>query len=837
MRLCFHPTITLIYENYSVRNQKFFSLSSSMKKIIGTTLFVKKVEKELIIGGDTNTSYAADFDVYVFQDTITKLHVLAIVYGKIENYYIFRNKRDTSQINNNIEENTLPNDDSESAINIRIHSSCITSEMLGSLDCDCVQQLNGALECFANEKNGIVFYLIQEGRGCGYLGKARACQLTQYNHQLTTFDAYKMLGMKDDYRSYHNIKEIIHILELQDFMFDIYTNNPDKINGISQLGIKIRANRRISFTPNEFNRKYLVSKKDYGHFLEVTQSEALLSSQRQVKFPSGELSRFVPNLVSQTKGLLNNRRLFTEQDGLSPPESECSFRDKFLNIRPFEMHTVIDEYTLFVASYYLPIGFSSFNRLNINLENEEKDPKNNSENAPQNMQVIWYQMSLFYDLILNCEFILLEERNGSKRHIFKKEKSKSIDKNLYWSESDKKKQLYYFYSENIFERLPLKSNLNKDFYRDSLQTIIGTEGHIILFNKHNYGIHEDHTITKLYYEKAKKISDFVGKMGISLILRMNQVLQSASPTDFILQTVSQDLVTHFASQIISAPKPGICVTGIGSSKYHAKFFAQLFGCVFVEFFELAGHKTTGNLVIISQGVNPTVLDFVKRQKILLLIHGNNLSHEKKKVLSDAKVETMEFLADSVDDTLARITGVFSCFLQIQYLHNLVYERDISHSLAYADFWNKHPSVDKNANSSAMDFLPFSNQSVSFYFIFCDEKNSSVGVLANLISEVYSSNVEFVGHIIDFIHGPYQSSLYKYSPMYLIFSKNTSENLDNLLFLCNSHKIKYKVLNHGNIWDYIRYFCHNICFSKNIVNQINWLGKDDQCILYDNLFIK
>ena len=137
-----------------------------MKKIYGTTIFI----------GDSliETEYGV-FKSYVFQDVIDKKYIFALVYGDLtdNNFYI------------------------------RLHSSCLTSETLHSMDCDCVEQLNGAFKKISEKGNGIFFYLIQEGRGCGYIGKSRACMNVQYTHDLTTtFEAYKHLGMKYDYRTY-----------------------------------------------------------------------------------------------------------------------------------------------------------------------------------------------------------------------------------------------------------------------------------------------------------------------------------------------------------------------------------------------------------------------------------------------------------------------------------------------------------------------------------------------------------------------------------------------------------------------------------------------------------
>lgn len=61
-----------------------------------------------------------------------------------------------------------------------MHSSCVTSETLRSMDCDCMQQMEGSLQKICQAGNGIFFYLIQEGRGCGYIGKSRGCMISQY---------------------------------------------------------------------------------------------------------------------------------------------------------------------------------------------------------------------------------------------------------------------------------------------------------------------------------------------------------------------------------------------------------------------------------------------------------------------------------------------------------------------------------------------------------------------------------------------------------------------------------------------------------------------------------
>ena len=138
------------------------------QKLYGTTLFLGLKELNMIFG---------KFYSLVYLDVITQRYIIALI---DENTYLNLGKLD--QI-----------------LYTRIHSSCITSEMFESQDCDCVEQLYGAIELIS-KNGGILFYLIQEGRGCGYIGKARGCQIVQYdeynNGEMTTFDAYKKLGMK-----------------------------------------------------------------------------------------------------------------------------------------------------------------------------------------------------------------------------------------------------------------------------------------------------------------------------------------------------------------------------------------------------------------------------------------------------------------------------------------------------------------------------------------------------------------------------------------------------------------------------------------------------------------
>ena len=111
----------------------------------------------------------------------------------------------------------------------RIHSSCVTSETFGGCDCDCVEQLDLALERIADEERGVVFYLMQEGRGAGFSAKARDRMLVQASrNRLTTFEAYERMGLGHDHRRYDEVGHASALLGVTAPLV-LLTNNPDKL--------------------------------------------------------------------------------------------------------------------------------------------------------------------------------------------------------------------------------------------------------------------------------------------------------------------------------------------------------------------------------------------------------------------------------------------------------------------------------------------------------------------------------------------------------------------------------------------------------------------------------
>jgi 3,4-dihydroxy 2-butanone 4-phosphate synthase/GTP cyclohydrolase II len=150
----------------------------------------------------------------------------------------------------------------------RIHSSCITSETFGGCDCDCVEQLDLALARIADEERGIVFYLMQEGRGAGFTAKARDRMLVQASrNRLTTFEAYARMGLEHDQRRYDEVGHACALLDVTAPLV-LLTNNPDKLAALSELGVAVAGSARLRQKASPYNRHYLAAKSRSGHALE-----------------------------------------------------------------------------------------------------------------------------------------------------------------------------------------------------------------------------------------------------------------------------------------------------------------------------------------------------------------------------------------------------------------------------------------------------------------------------------------------------------------------------------------------------------------------------------------
>ncbi|HRO39917.1 MAG: bifunctional 3,4-dihydroxy-2-butanone-4-phosphate synthase/GTP cyclohydrolase II [Flavobacteriales bacterium] len=154
----------------------------------------------------------------------------------------------------------------EDAVLVRMHSSCLTGDIFGSRRCDCGPQLHAAMEMIQREGRGVVVYMQQEGRGIGLVNKLKAYKLQEQGAD--TVEANLMLGFSMDARDYGVGAQILHDLGVRKIR--LLTNNPKKRSGLIGYGLQITENVPIQIAPNEYNHKYLLTKKlKMGHELDV----------------------------------------------------------------------------------------------------------------------------------------------------------------------------------------------------------------------------------------------------------------------------------------------------------------------------------------------------------------------------------------------------------------------------------------------------------------------------------------------------------------------------------------------------------------------------------------
>jgi 3,4-dihydroxy 2-butanone 4-phosphate synthase/GTP cyclohydrolase II len=147
---------------------------------------------------------------------------------------------------------------------VRVHSSCMTGDIFGSMRCECGEQLHKALKLIEKEGKGVLVYLNQEGRGIGLMAKAKAYKLQEEG--LDTVDANLHLGYQADERDYGVGAQILRSLDIKNMR--LMSNNPKKRIGLESYGLTVVENVPLEVFPNEFNQFYMeTKKKKMGHIL------------------------------------------------------------------------------------------------------------------------------------------------------------------------------------------------------------------------------------------------------------------------------------------------------------------------------------------------------------------------------------------------------------------------------------------------------------------------------------------------------------------------------------------------------------------------------------------
>jgi 3,4-dihydroxy 2-butanone 4-phosphate synthase/GTP cyclohydrolase II len=223
---------------------KRFALKHHLKMITIAALIEYRRQNERLVNRSVSarlpTRYG-EFSLHLYQDTLNQENHLAIVRGDVAG------KKD---------------------VLVRVHSACFTGDTLGSMRCDCGEQLQMALARISQEGRGVVLYMHQEGRGIGLENKLKAYALQ--DRGMDTVEANEALGFKPDLRTYGIGAQILADLGLSTIR--LMTNNPRKIVGIEGYGLKVTSRVPLEIPANKTNRKYLQTKKDkLGHLLEQIQ--------------------------------------------------------------------------------------------------------------------------------------------------------------------------------------------------------------------------------------------------------------------------------------------------------------------------------------------------------------------------------------------------------------------------------------------------------------------------------------------------------------------------------------------------------------------------------------
>lgn len=779
-----------------------------MKKIWGTTLYL----------GETslNTKFG-NFKTKIYQNIINHRYILALMY----------NETDLNK------DNLL--------LYTRVHSSCVTSEMLNSQDCDCVEQLNGALKIISEKKSGILFYLIQEGRGSGYIGKARGCQMVQHSemndhhHTLTTFDVYQQLGMKPDYREYYNIKEILQMMDIYDSAkFNLLTNNPDKINGLKNLGIQINKTEELEFIPNPFNQLYLKSKTKYGHLLNKTDIP-----QKKFNFPYETIPPFEPYHLPNKKRFIY-----------------CA--SYYIPIRPYKNRYILSS--------------KEIETLNITVKHPENvyTLLDNVDQKYKQQNPYWFQVHLYFDVSSNLDYILLEYKNPYKKEI-------------------KNNPMVRFHSESLLDRFPLTETLYQDRYKKSiLQIVENGYGFLLLFYRdgrgsglgyyllnqkyinQEIGIKKDsrdyHAATQLLqtHIKDQKINMLYSDFSKYNIVRVFKKYHIKVEKWINIDDKDSNGILSISNRVFTTPlllnkklnisnielnnKQKYIITGVGSSKSLAYYFIYLvkkhynIDILFqplISFSNINSENKT--LIVISQGLSYNTHPIIKKWNFqnIILLTGKHIQQTSCKIKKDIiqqlvinKCQTYFFEDDQPDDTLVRITGPT---LGLSFIYQIVVPES-SQQL----FTPKQPDCYQQIISSEItNFVIQHNKNINIYIIANYPVINYIDDIGNRLMEVLFCHNPCVKSYFEFVHGSYQSSLYSENNLFICVEDELTPKFKQLfdsIYLQNKMILltSDNTLPELKIIDYqmaINYWIE-VIIKHTGFNYKQWKGKKTQHIIYD-----
>lgn len=363
-----------------------------------------------------DTKYGV-FRAYIFQDMVHKAYTIALAYGDVAN---------------------------AEELYIRLHSSCVTSETLRACDCDCVQQLEGALKVIAEKGSGILFYLMQEGRGVGYVAKARDRMLVQASlDKVSTFQAYHSMGLRKDHRSYETISHICHLFGLK-ANFVLLTNNPDKVAALEAEGLQVVRSESLEVEPSPFNLTYLASKAASGHYLSRPTASKLRSA-----LPPEPAVPFKPHALPSAQRFIYSASYFlpmrpvNDEVILGAEQFKALFEGGAKDRYVAGDHPLVLGYELVRDNRFMvrivPERISAFKR------DHPDDPITDLLTTPY-----WFRVHVYFDIVTSQEFVVLTY--GTPR--------------IYDT------PVVRLQSESLFNRFPLSTTDNRDKFEKSVSHIV-----------------------------------------------------------------------------------------------------------------------------------------------------------------------------------------------------------------------------------------------------------------------------------------------------------------------------------------------------------------------------
>ena len=815
-------------------------LKSLKTKIYGTTIYIGCTELETVFG---------DFTTFTFQDLIHKGYIIALCHG----------------------------DFAQDVLYTRMHSSCVTSETMRSLDCDCVSQLYGALKEIGNN-SGILFYLIQEGRGCGYVGKSRACMNVQYHEdterEINTFQAYESLGMQHDYRQYTAVSDILRMMGLLDREYVLLTNNPDKIEKFKNLGLNLKNVQAIEIKPNPFNQQYLCSKEKYGHILYKAKEKV-----SRYELPHQKVEPFDPYPLTMAKRFVH-------------------VASYYLPIKPTWNQIVLtqNEYeSLCADNPGIEFQVQVLSEDSLYVKIDDAILESNSELL---CKPYWFKVNVFYDIVTHSDYLLLEyginESNSNTTPVIR------------------------LHSESIFNRFPLTDRIYKNRYKRSLEYIVrnGCGAILILYhdgrgsglgyyvlNSVNPDTVDTDSVHNSYYVHSSRADrlgvetdrrDYYGaltllkcytlkRIGIDTIdvihgntsfetlrlrmaehsIRVRRWIDVDYQTDMfgydsiyhrIKQTPdcifeSETAITDIFTVLKSYPDSRFITTGIGSSEAHARYLAHLSNRV--EYVP-SGCVTTDDrmLILFSQGLSPNSTKCLTKfgYRVILITTYTHGKAAKDDILNKVKKcgHVITYPKEIPDNTLVRITGPYVGYVLAQsigdalngvgFLDSCDLSSIVSKISGYVHVRNNARSVHGisydvvrkfSSKTEVLLLLPSSMEQYS-----CDLANRFIE--GCFVSARTCSDVEFA-------HGNYQYLEQNTADMIVlrVITPDSEEELitaiDKLLQRHTSHTIEIgdpdplcQILTTMSILNDLMYQI----IQDMSINQRSWPGKARQSILYD-----